>query len=106
MAAMKLAYLALGVVVLTACAGNTEVSGERVTVQNGMVTDVCGEGNGQPECTDYNNRTYSENLEFKEPTDEQMESQAAKVRDESPAELERTISELEHNPDVIDTMEE
>lgn len=103
---MKLAYVALAAVILSACAGNTEVEGERVTVQNGVVTDVCGEGNGLPECRDYNNRTYSENLEYKEPTDSQMEREAAKVRSESPAELERTISELEHNPDMIDTMEE
>lgn len=103
---MKLGYLAIAVVILSGCAGNTEVEGERVTLQNGVVTDVCGEGNGLPECTDYNNRTYSENLEYKEPTDSQMEREAAKVRSESPAELERTISELEHNPEMIDTMEE
>jgi hypothetical protein len=103
---MKLGLLAIGAVVLTACAGNTEVEGERVTLQNGVVTDVCGEGNGLPECKDYNNRTYSENLEYKEPTDKQMEGEAAKVRTESPAELKRTISELEQNPDMIDTMEE
>jgi hypothetical protein len=105
-AAMKLGLLAVAVVVLSACAGNTEVAGERVTLQNGMVTDVCGEGNGLPECRDYNNRTYSENLEYKEPTDTQMEGEAAKVRAESPAELERTISELEQNPDIIDTVKE
>jgi Tfp pilus assembly protein PilP len=103
---MKLVYLALAAVILSACAGNTEVEGERVTVQNGVVTNVCGEGNGLPECTDYNNRPYSENLEMKEPTDKQMEREAAKVRSESPEELERTISELEQNPNTIDTMEE
>ncbi len=103
---MKLGYLAIAVVILSGCAGNTEVEGERVTLQNGVATDVCGEGNGLPECTDYNNRAYSENLEYKEPTDSQMEREAAKVRSESPAELERTISELEHNPEMIDTMEE
>ena len=103
---MKMGYLALAAVILSACAGNTEVEGERVTVQNGVVTNVCGEGNGLPECTDYNNRPYSENLEYKEPTDKQMERETAKVRSESPAELERTISELEQNPNTIDTMEE
>ena len=103
---MKLVYLALTVAILSACAGNTEVEGERVTVQNGVVTNVCGEANGLPECTDYNNRPYSENLEMKEPTDKQMVGEAAKVRSESPEELERTISELEQNPNTIDTMEE
>ncbi|MEM8563022.1 MAG: hypothetical protein AAGF57_12340 [Pseudomonadota bacterium] len=91
---------------ISACAGSGHVEGERVTVENGVVTNVCGEGVGLPECQDYNNRTYSENLEFKEPTDSQMAREAAKVRGESPEELERTISELEQNPDVIDTMEE
>ena len=103
---MKPCHLILAVILLSGCAGNTEVEGERVTVQNGMVTDVCGEGNGLPECTDYNNRTYSENLEYKEPTDTQMAREAAKVRSESPEELERTISELEQNPDIIHTAEE
>ncbi|MEM6579731.1 MAG: hypothetical protein AAF699_00590 [Pseudomonadota bacterium] len=91
---------------MSACAGPTHVEGERVTVENGVITDVCGEGPGLPECRDYNNRTYSENLEFKEPTDAEMAREAAKVRSESPEELQRTISELEQNPDVIDTMEE
>jgi hypothetical protein len=84
---------------LGACAGNgdTEVQGERVTLENGVI-HVCGEGDGLPECRDYNGETYSENLEYKEPTDQQLESEAAKVRSESPEELERTISEMEQNP--------
>ncbi len=102
---MKIRYLALSLAMLAGCAGNSEVEGERVTIDNGMV-DVCGEGNGLPECRDYNNRTYSENLEYKTPTDSQMESEASKVRSESPEQLERTISELEQNPDIIDTSAE
>lgn len=84
---------------LGGCAGNgdTEVQGERVTLENGVI-HVCGEGDGLPECRDYNGETYSENLEYKEPTDQQLESEAAKVRSESPEELERTISEMEQNP--------
>ena len=91
---------------LTACAGNGEVEGERVTVGPNGVVDVCGEGNGLPECRDYNNLTYGENLKYKEPTDKQMEKEAAKVRSETPQELERTISELEQNPEIMDTMAE
>ena len=84
---MKMGYLALAVITLSACAGNSEVVGERVTVQNGVVTNVCGEGNGMPECTDYNNRPYSENLEMKEPTDKQMVGElAARIRKLRPPE--------------------
>ena len=103
---MRLLLAALASVVLTACAGNTEVVGERVTVEPSGVVDVCGEGDGLPECKDYNNLTYSENLEEKAPTDTQMEKEAAKVRAETPGQLEKTISELEQNPELIDTMAE
>lgn len=82
---------------LTACAGTSQVEGERVTVDDGIVS-VCGEGNGLPECRDYNGESYSEELEYKEPTDEQMAKEAEKVRQESPQELEKTISEMESNP--------
>ena len=44
---MRLLLAALASVVLTACAGNTEVVGERVTVEPSGVVDVCGEGDGQ-----------------------------------------------------------
>ena len=95
---MKLVYIAVGLTLLTACAGNSEVTGERVTVAPSGAVEVCGEGNGLPECKDYNNLTYSENEEYNAPTDKQMEEEAAKVRTESPAQLERTISELEQTP--------
>ena len=103
---MKLGYIVLATTLLSACAGNTEVEGERVTIEPSGVVDVCGEGNGLPECRDYNNLTYSENLEYKAPKDKQMEKEAAKVRSESPEQLEKTISELEQNPELIDTMAE
>jgi hypothetical protein len=82
---------------LAACAGTSEVEGERVTVDDGIVS-VCGEGNGLPECRDYNGETYSEELKYKTPTDKQMEQEADKVRHESPEELDKTISEMESNP--------
>lgn len=103
---MKLAYTILWVALLPACAGNTDVVGERVTVEPTGAVDVCGEGPGLAECRDYNNLTYSENLEYKTPTDSEMEKEASKVRAESPEQLERTISELEQNPDIIDTSAE
>lgn len=82
---------------LAACAGTSEVEGERVTVDDGIVS-VCGEGNGLPECRDYNGETYSEELKYKTPTDKQMEQEADKVRHESPEQLDKTISEMESNP--------
>ncbi len=104
---MKTLYLLLCVPLLTGCAGKTEVQGERMTIgPGGAVIDDCGEGASLPECRDYNNLTYSENLEYNAPTDEQMEKEAAKVRAESPEQLERTISDLEQNPDIVDTSPE
>jgi hypothetical protein len=70
------------------------------------VENVCGEGNGLPECKDYNNLTYSENLEEKTPTDKEMEKEAAKVRAETPQELDKTITELEQDPEALDTLAE
>jgi hypothetical protein len=102
---MRHIRIALCTLFIAGCAGNGEVEGERVTVDNGVVS-VCGEGNGLPECRDYNNLTYGENLEYKAPTDAQMAKEASKVRAESPQELEKTISELEQNPELIDTMPE
>lgn len=100
---MKIASIFVALLLLSACAGNTEVEGERVTVDNGIIS-VCGEGDGLEECRDYNGETYSENLKLKEPTDTQMEKEAAKIRNESPEELEKTISNMEKDPDYIDTL--
>ena len=102
----RLVYTLLGALMLTACAGNSEVEEERVTVGPNGVENVCGEGDGLPACKDYNNLTYSENLQERAPTDPEMEKEAAKVRAETPAELDKTISELEQNPEALDTMAE
>jgi len=102
---MKRVFPVLCVLLISACASDPDVVGERVTLENGEV-HVCGEGDGLSECKDYNNLTYSENLKFKEPTDKQMETEAEKVREETPAQLERTISELEQDPEAADTMAE
>ncbi len=102
----KLVCTLLGTLLLTACAGNSEVEGERVTVGPNGVENVCGEGDGLPECKDYNNLNYGENLQERTPTDTEMEQEAAKVRAETPAELDKTITELEENPQALDTMAE
>ena len=102
---MKKLLPVLGALLIAACANDPQVVGERVTLENGEVY-VCGEGDDLPECRDYNNLTYSENLKMKEPTDKQMATEAGKVREETPAQLERTITELEQNPDTLDTVAE
>ena len=70
-ATMRPIGIALCTLFVAGCAGNSQLEGERVTVDNGVVS-VCGEGNGLPECRDYNNLTYGENLEYTAPTDAQM----------------------------------
>lgn len=101
---MRLVYLSAALLLLSACAGNDQVEGERVTVENGAVVDVCGEGSGLPECRDYaTGETYSEELDRKKPpTDKQMSEEAGKIRTETPAELEKTISDLEHDPQYLE----
>jgi hypothetical protein len=101
---MKLIYLSAAILLLSACAGNGEVEGERVTVENGVVVDVCGEGDGLPECRDpATGETYSEELDRKKPpTDDQMSKEAAVIRQETPAELEKTISDMEHDPQYLE----
>ena len=101
---MKRVYLSAAVLLLSACAGNDQVEGERVTVDNGVVVGVCGEGNGLPECRDYaTGETYSEELDRKKPpTDKQMSEEAGQIRTETPAELEKTISDLEHDPQYLE----
>ena len=101
---MKLVYLSAAVLLLSACAGNNEVEGERVTVENGVVVDVCGEGGGLPECRDYaTGETYSEELDRrKPPTDEQMSEEAGKIRAETPEQLDKTISDMEHDPQYLE----
>ncbi len=94
---MRTAAVIVAMLMLSACAGNSEVEGERVTVEDGEVS-LCGEGNGLPECRDFTGETYSEELKYKVPSDDQMAKEAEKVRAESPEELDRTISEMEDNP--------
>ena len=81
---------------------------EDVTVENGAVK-VCGEGEGLEPCLDANGQTYAQ--EVKGPgIDDEAESalatEAARIRAESPEQLNKTISEMEegYNPDEQATM--
>ena len=76
---------------------------ERVSNENGFI-QACGEGAGLSPCRDINGETYDEEVRGpsinQESTDE-LAAEAAHIRQESPAELEKTIGELEQgiNPD-------
>jgi len=76
---------------------------ERITNENGFI-ETCGEGAGLSPCRDINGETYDEEVRGpgidSESTDE-LAAEAARIRHESPEELEQTIGELEQgiNPD-------
>ena len=76
---------------------------ERITQENGFY-EACGEGAGLSPCRDVNGETYDEEVKGpsinSESTDE-LAAEAARIRHESPAQLQQTIGELEQgvNPD-------
>ena len=81
----------------------TKVVEERVTIENGAV-EVCGEGNGLQPCLDANGQTYAQEVKGANVTtesDEELAAGAARIRAESPEELNKTIKALEegYNPD-------
>ena len=83
---------------------NTNVVEERVTYENGAVK-VCGEGDGLEACRDANGQTYAEEVrgpDIATESDDELAAEAARIRAESPAELNKTIGEMEqgYNPDV------
>ena len=102
---MRLLLAALASVVLTACAGNTEVV-ESGSLWNPAVLSMCAARVTACQSKDYNNLTYSENLEEKPRPIPRWRTRRQKARAETPAQLEKTISELEQNPELIDTMAE
>jgi hypothetical protein len=95
---MKLRFLLALMMLLSGCAGSGDVQEERVTVENGAVK-VCGNEPGMSECRDYNGMTYTEELEYTpDESNEAMAKEAEHIRDETPEELETTITNMEHNP--------
>lgn len=76
---------------------------ERISDENGFI-QACGEGDGLAPCRDYNGETYNEEVRGpsinSESTDE-LAAEAARIRHESPAQLQQTIGEVEQgiNPD-------
>jgi len=82
---------------------DTDIVEEQVTVQDGAVR-VCGEGDGLQPCLDANGQTYEQEAkgaDIATESDEELAAGAARIRAESPEELNKTISEMEqgYNPD-------
>ena len=77
---------------------------ERVTYDGGAIR-VCGEGDSLEPCRDANGQTYAEEVKGPDPdseSEDELAAEAARIRAESPAQLEQTIGEMEqgYNPDV------
>lgn len=77
---------------------------ERVTYDHGVVR-VCGEGEDLSPCLDANGQTYAEEVKgpsLDSESEGELAAEAARIRAESPAQLNDTISEMEqgYNPDV------
>jgi hypothetical protein len=87
---------------------DTNVVEERVTVENGAVK-VCGEGDGLQPCLDANGQTYAQEVKgpgIDSESEEELAAGAARIRAESPEELNKTIKAMEegYNPDDRATM--
>jgi hypothetical protein len=81
---------------------------EKVTVENGAVK-VCGEGDGLDPCLDANGQTYAQEVKgpgIDDESENTLAAEAARIRAESPEQLNKTISEMEkgYNPDEHATM--
>jgi hypothetical protein len=91
--------LLLGSLLVASASSQAQIVEERVTERNG-VYETCGVGEGLSACRDYNGETYEEETgprDVKLESDDQMAAEAARIRKESPAELEATITEMENN---------
>lgn len=87
---------------------DTNIVEESVTVENGAV-EVCGEGDGLQPCLDANGQTYAQEAkgpDLDSESEAEMAAGAARIRAETPEELNKTIKEMEegYNPDDRATM--
>ena len=87
---------------------DTNIVEERVTVENGAIS-VCGKGGGLDPCLDANGQTYAQEVRgpgINDESESALAAEAARIRAESPEELNKTISEMEkgYTPDEKATM--
>lgn len=99
----RLTTLAALTALLASLPCQAQVVEERITERNGLYT-VCGNGEGMQPCRDRNGMTYAEEMhgpDIQAESSEELAEQAERIRNESPEELEATITELEqgHEPD-------
>lgn len=76
---------------------------ERITEENGFY-EACGEGAGLLPCRDINGQTYAEEVRgpsINEESVDELAAEAARIRNESPQQLQQSIGEMERgvNPD-------
>jgi hypothetical protein len=84
------------------------IVGQKITVENGAVK-VCGEGDGLNPCLDAQGQTYEQEVHgpgIDNEAENNLAAEAARIRAESPDELNKTIREMEqgYNPDEHATM--
>ncbi len=84
------------------------IVGEKITVEGGAIK-VCGEGGGLDPCLDAQGQTYAQEVRgpgIDDETEATLAAEAARIRAQSPEELNKTISEMEkgYNPDQRATM--
>ena len=74
-----------------------QVVEERVTERNGFY-EACGTGSDLNPCRDVNGETYEEEMgpeDVQAESNNEMAAQAARMRNESPQQLEASIEEME-----------
>ena len=100
--------LAWGLALLACLSGSpgwsqSDLVEERITEENGFY-EACGEGAGLLPCRDINGQTYAEEVRgpsINEESVDELAAEAARIRNESPQELQQSIGEMERgvNPD-------
>tara|TARA_R110000822_G_scaffold159476_31_gene299674 strand:- start:3852 stop:4139 length:288 start_codon:yes stop_codon:yes gene_type:complete len=92
-------WVALGACMLLSFASNGQIDGEQIIGQNGVYTE-CGNAEGLSPCRDINGETYQEELAgpaIEQETSAELSEEADRISHESPAELERTIEDMERH---------
>jgi len=83
---------------LLVCVSYAQVVEERVSERNGMY-EVCGMGSDDLNpCRDVNGETYEEEMgpqDVQAESNNELAAEAARIRNESPQELEASITEME-----------
>ena len=96
---MKLSRLLTVLLLLSPLAGHAQVVEERTTIVDGDVR-TCGVGDDLNPCRDRNGETYEEEIsgpDIQGETDSELAAKAAQIRNETPEQLNETISDMEED---------